>query len=201
MNDAPEDNEPGDARPTLTRRRLIGGVASLPVVGFGAAALAQRGRTSTNPTYTVVPPKAGKSYNWGSDHIFVKVTSRESGGAYTLIEDNINASFSLGLHVHRKHAETFYILEGSIDFFVDGKWITLTEGATLHIPPGIPHAAVTTPGIKSARMIMIFQPGGFDVYLAEFDAMSAADRARPEKMKALNERHDFIMLGPVPKRS
>jgi len=71
----------------------------------------------------------------------VKVGARDTGGAYTLMEDNLKAAFALGLHVHREHAETFYILGGSIDFFVDEEWLTATPGAALHIPAGVPMRA------------------------------------------------------------
>lgn len=142
----------------------------------------------------------GPNYDWANDHTFVKVGASETGGAYTLMEDNLKATFALGLHLHRYHAETFYILEGSIDFYVDGQWMTAEPGATLHIPPGVPHACAMTPGHQGGRMLMIFQPSGFDQYLAELSKLSDADFADEAKMRDLNERFDIIELGPLPGR-
>ena len=88
--------------------------------------------------FTFVPPGGGSDHDWSADHIFVKVSAADTGGQYTLVEDNLKANFALGLHMHRYHAETFYILEGSLDFFVDGEWVTAVPGVCLHIPPGIP---------------------------------------------------------------
>ncbi|MGI9421790.1 MAG: cupin domain-containing protein [Hyphomicrobiaceae bacterium] len=150
--------------------------------------------------YSFLPPGGGSNYDWANDHTFVKVATGDTGGAYTLMEDNLKQTFALGLHVHREHAETFYILEGSVDFYVDGTWITAGPGATLHIPPGVPHACIITPGHDGGRMLMIFQPSGFDLFLAELAAMTEADFADEAKMAALNERHDIIQLGPVPNR-
>jgi hypothetical protein len=59
--------------------------------------------------YTFVPPGGGTNYDWTKDHTFVKVSAADTGGAYTLMEDNLKREFSLGLHLHRQHAETFYI--------------------------------------------------------------------------------------------
>ncbi|NCX90336.1 MAG: DUF2218 domain-containing protein [Rhodobacteraceae bacterium] len=66
--------------------------------------------------FAYVPPGGGENFNWSLDDIFVKVSSQDTLGQYTVIEDNLKANFSLGLHYHRYHAETFYILEGSVDF-------------------------------------------------------------------------------------
>lgn len=146
-------------------------------------------------------PGEGPNYEWENDHTFVKVAAATSGGAYTLMEDNLKASFALGLHLHRDHAETFYILAGSVDFYIDGAWMTAESGSTLHVPPNIPHACMVTPGCAAARMLMIFQPAGFDLYLEALSAMTAADFADEAKVTALSERFDIIQLGPVPDRA
>jgi quercetin dioxygenase-like cupin family protein len=148
--------------------------------------------------YSFVAPDCGPNYAWAQDHTFVKVTTADSGGAFTLMEDNLKAEFALGLHVHHAHAETFYILDGAVDFYIDGDWMTATKGTTVHIPPGVPHA-VTTEG-RTAKMLMIFQPSGFDQYLAELAAMDETDFADAGKMEALALKHDIVNLGPVPAR-
>src|SRR5690349_12070665 len=74
--------------------------------------------------YTFVPPGGGANYDWTRDHTFVKVASADTGGAFALMEDNLKREFALGLHLHRQHAETFYILDGRVDFFIAGDWMT-----------------------------------------------------------------------------
>ena len=147
--------------------------------------------------YSHLPPGEGTNYDWENDHTFVKVSGGDSGGAYTLMEDNLKASFALGLHRHDHHAETFYFLEGAVDFFVAGEWIRATPGTTIHVPPGVPHACRTAGG-EPAKMLMIYQPAGFDGFLAEMGRMSAADFEDAAKMAALNEKYDIVPLGPVP---
>lgn len=147
--------------------------------------------------HTHLPPGAGQNYDWEADHTFVKVGAAETGGAYTLMEDNLKATFALGLHKHATHAETFYFLEGTVDFFVDGTWIKAVPGTTIHVPPGVEHACRVADQAP-AKMLMIFQPSGFDGFLAEMAEMSEADFADDAKMAALNARYDIIPLGPVP---
>ena len=45
---------------------------------------------------------------------------------------------------------------------------------------------------------MIYQPSGFDGFLAEMAQMSEADFEDASKMEALNAKYDIIPLGPVP---
>jgi len=47
---------------------------------------------------------------------------------------------------------------------------------------------------------MIFQPAGFDQFLAELAASSEARIADEKLMNALNEKYDIINLGDVPPR-
>lgn len=151
--------------------------------------------------YSHMPPGGGLNYDWSADHTFVKVSAADTGGQYTLMEDNLKANFKLGLHMHRYHAETFYILEGSVDFYIDGDWITAVPGTCLHVPPGIEHACVMTKGFDAARMLMIYQPSGFDQYLAELAQMDDADFEDSARMAALAEKYDIVNIGPLPERS
>jgi quercetin dioxygenase-like cupin family protein len=148
--------------------------------------------------YSFVPPGGGPNYDWTRDHTFVKVSAADTGGAYSLMEDNLKREFALGLHLHRQHAETFYILEGNVDFYLDGDWLTATP-ATVHIPPGVPHAVVLPPG-QTGKMLMIFQPSGFDQYLVELAKMTEQDFADEKRVQALDEKYDIINLGGVPPR-
>lgn len=70
-----------------------------------------------------------------------------------------------------------------------------------YVPPGVEHACEVTQGYLSARMLMIYQPSGFDGYLAELGQMTDADFEDAAKMAALNEKYDIVNIGPVPARS
>jgi|SRR6266850_175827 len=149
--------------------------------------------------YSFVPPGGGKNYDWSRDHTFVKVSSADTGGAFALMEDNLKAGFALGLHLHRQHAETFYILEGNVDFYLDGDWMTAPPGTTVHIPPGTAHAVVLPAG-QTGKLLMIFQPSGFDQFLNELAGLSEQELADEERVGALSLKYDIVELGGVPPR-
>lgn len=149
-------------------------------------------------TWTAIPPGEGVNYAWENDHIFVKVASGNTGGAFNLFEDNLKAQFSLGFHVHKTHTETFYIIAGAIDFYLDDHWFTATAGSTVNIPPGIPHAVKASRGSAPIKSLMIFQPGGFDLYLAELKAMTPAQLADQAFQEQRAMHYDVHMLGGLP---
>lgn len=93
----------------------------------------------------------------------------------------------------------FYILEGDVDFYIDGHWMTVTPGTTVLIPPDIPHA-LDLPNGQAGKLLMIFQPPGFDQYLAEIAALTPEQLADQALQTALSEKYDLIFLGPVPPR-
>lgn len=145
----------------------------------------------------IVPPGGGTGYDWSADHTFVKVGAEDTDGAYALMEDNLKSGFALGLHRHDHHAETFYVLEGPIEFHVNGEWTAAETGTCVHVPPGAPHASRLPDG-SNGRMLMIYQPAGFDGYLAELATMTKGDFANSDRMAALNAKYDLVQLGEVP---
>jgi hypothetical protein len=84
-----------------------------------------------------------------------------------------------------------------VNFHLDGEWMAAEPGACVHIPPGVPHA-LDLPAGGTARCLMIFQPAGFDQFLAELAGLSEQQLADDRLMDALNEKYDIINLGDVP---
>jgi quercetin dioxygenase-like cupin family protein len=58
-------------------------------------------------------------------------------------------------HVHREHADAFYVLEGEMDFHVAGETVRASAGWFVLSPPGVVHGF----GPGSARMLNFHAPG------------------------------------------
>jgi hypothetical protein len=67
----------------------------------------------------------------------------------------------------------------------------------VHVPPGVSRALDLPPG-GTARCLMIFQPAGFDQFLAEPAGLSERQLADDRLMDGLSEKYDIINLGDVP---
>ena len=42
-------------------------------------------------------------------------------------------------HFHRRHVDSFYVLEGEVEFLQDGKWQRVAPGTFLSVPPNVEH--------------------------------------------------------------
>jgi quercetin dioxygenase-like cupin family protein len=58
-------------------------------------------------------------------------------------------------HIHREHADAFYVLEGEMDFHVAGQTVQATAGWFVLSPAGVVHGF----GPGSARMLNFHAPG------------------------------------------
>ena len=133
----------------------------------------------------------GREFKWKSDHAFVKVSAEESDGLLSMIEDNLTSDFVLPLHKHAEHAETFFIIDGVVEFIIEGKTVEAHMGDTIHVPSNTPHSVRC---LEPARMLTLFQPGGLENLFAAYEQMSAEEFDDPEKMRAVDRQHDNIVL-------
>jgi thiamine-phosphate pyrophosphorylase len=79
-------------------------------------------------------------------------------------------------HVHLLHADLFHVLEGALDFTLQGRTTRAEAGALVVVPPGVAHA-FTSAG--RARFLNIHAPSyGFVDYLRKIDAGEDVDEAR-----------------------
>ena len=75
-------------------------------------------------------------------------------------------------HYHARHSDTFYVLEGQLEFVIDGKTVRAMAGTVLAAPRGAIHAFPVAIGGR-ARFLNLHTPGGFERYIRELTAMRA----------------------------
>ncbi len=118
-----------------------------------------------------IPAGGGPDFDWAGDHVYVKSPKEASDGRVTLVEDTLKPGFLLAWHHHRTMVEIFYILEGLSAFRFDDETFEAEGGSTMIVPPKVWHE-VSCP--NGGHLLTVFTPGGFDHYLAELAAMTAA---------------------------
>ncbi|CAF3717283.1 unnamed protein product [Rotaria socialis] len=143
--------------------------------------------------YSVTQNGQGAVYDWQNDKITIRLAASQTQGSFTLTEDAMKPTFALGLHMHRKHTETFHVLEGELEFRLGKNTQIARAGTTIHVPSNIPHGVRVING-RPARMLMLFAPGGFENVLKEMKTFTDAQFADEKFMKAFNEKHDNIIL-------
>ena len=130
----------------------------------------------------------GENYNYSQDHCFVKLSSRNTNGELSFVEDKLKPGFFLARHYHKIMTEVFYILEGEVELIFDDESIICRPGDTITVPPNVWHAARCE---KGGKMLTIFKNGQFDLYLERLSKMSDSDFANKDLMKSTSAEFDI----------
>jgi quercetin dioxygenase-like cupin family protein len=85
------------------------------------------------------------------------VSPEETGGAFLLFEDTMDAGKRTPLHTHPEADETMYVLQGEILMHLDGVDERIAAGGVAVAPRGMPHAFLVT--AESTRLLCLQTPG------------------------------------------
>ncbi len=96
-------------------------------------------------------------------------------------------------HWHKTARESFYILEGTLEFQLEDRTVEAPSGTLVVVPPRTVHAWRNT-GTSAARFLVTFSPAGFEDYFAELFAWVNSEPSWPpqdmSRMAALNAKFD-----------
>jgi quercetin dioxygenase-like cupin family protein len=140
----------------------------------------QRASPQREPIY--IPPNSLGS----------KVESKDTLGAYSLIEFIVAPGTGPIPHRHSREDESFYILDGQLEFRVGERIVTAGAGSFLLAPRGIPHTFKNV-GTTPARVLVTISPAGLEKFFDERRALSkelpTTDPTYAGRSKALNEKY------------
>jgi quercetin dioxygenase-like cupin family protein len=104
---------------------------------------------------------------WGpGDHYTFLVTGEESGGAYFAMEALVPTGGGPPPHIHSREDETFYVLEGKLEFVLGEETIVAGPGDFVSVPRGTVHCFRNT-GAETARLVLTFTPAGIEQWFEE----------------------------------
>jgi mannose-6-phosphate isomerase-like protein (cupin superfamily) len=130
------------------------------------------------------------------DEVRVKISSRDTRGAFAVFEDQTPPLQGPPLHLHHVQDEWWYVLEGNYLFEVDGRQIHAGPGATVFAPHGTRHTFQNI-GSTPGRMIITVVPGGLDIFFEELSAaVPPGTVPDPAKLAPLFQKHGLELLGP-----
>jgi quercetin dioxygenase-like cupin family protein len=113
---------------------------------------------------------------------------KAAGPDLSLLEFELQPGGEIAPHLHRGQSDSFYVLEGEVEFRVGDRTVTGTPGTFVLSPAGVVHS-LRNPGEKTARLLNLHVPGGFVEYRRELAALHARGD-RPDK--AFYARHDVF---------
>ena len=144
-------------------------------------------------TTTMIRSRDDGAATWFFNGLVVtKAAMSETAGAYSLTEHLVTAASNPPMHVQVDEDEAFYILEGEVEFEVDGRVLVATPGTFAFVARGAAHRfRVLT---EQARMLVICSGKPADNLEDFFLAMGepAAVRALPQPGAPDGERLDVL---------
>jgi len=140
----------------------------------------------------------GRSYWLLTDLHTFKVTGEDTNGAFVVAELTARPGMGPPPHIHRLADETFYILEGTFDFTLDGRPFSAGAGSLVYLPKGVVHTHQAGGGAV-ARAVVMQAPAGVEHFIAEAGKPAPDTSATPvppdpsefERIVAIARKHSI----------
>ena len=140
---------------------------------------------------------------WFLGHLaIVKAAGEVTGGRFAMIENLVPQGLGPPLHMHRREDEWFYVLDGELTFWVDGRVIAAPARSFVYGPRNIPHTF--TVASLTARYLVAVQPAGFENFVRTLarpaEALtlppSGVAPPSPERLTKVAREYGIEILGP-----
>jgi quercetin dioxygenase-like cupin family protein len=106
----------------------------------------------------------------------------------SLLETTFDPGSGVEPHFHKGHSDSFYVLEGALEFHVGDEIFTATPGSYVLAPPNVVHYFRNVRDTP-ARVLNLHTPGGFARYRRE---LAELREQGIEPDTAFFERHDVF---------
>jgi mannose-6-phosphate isomerase-like protein (cupin superfamily) len=128
---------------------------------------------------THTAPGEGESVWVVGDLITLKLTSEDTGGAFSLFEGTISPGGGPPPHVQHREDESFYVMEGQFEFLVGEDTIPGGAGSCVHVSSGTLHTFKNV-GTSPGRLLGVLAPGGFEKFFLEAGEPPTEGSSAPE---------------------
>ena len=138
----------------------------------------------------------------GKTSTYFLATGEQTGGAFTLVDEQASRGESVPLHLHRDDMESFYVVEGEIKLYIGDKpGVRATAGSFAHIPGGTVHGFRIES--ETARYLILTTPRHGQFYRA-ITLPSRAGGLPPHEsidgsqIKQASREYGIEFVGPLP---
>ena len=113
------------------------------------------------------------------DLITLKLTSEDTGGAFSLFEGLVPPGGGPPPHIQHREDESFYVLEGEFEILVGEETIPAGAGSCVHVPSGTLHTFKNV-GTSPGRLLGLVAPGGLEKFFLEVGEPATEGSSAPE---------------------
>lgn len=148
----------------------------------------------TVPKPLIFRPKESKTVSLLGNTMAFLAEGQDTGGAWSLLHYTVVPRFpGPPAHWHAHTSEGFYILSGTLTFYMNGSMHKAPEGSFALIPPGVVHRYANETD-EAVRFLVYLSPAGFEGYFKELAQLIAAEPTWPptdlSKLERLTAKYD-----------
>jgi quercetin dioxygenase-like cupin family protein len=130
-------------------------------------------------------------FDFHGSQFTIKVLSSESNGKYTVLDVIHAANIGPAEHQHPAGPETFCIVEGNYEFFLNGVPIKAKAGDVICVPTGASHRFVTGP---NGGHVIVISPPNLEFYFWEVSKLLAKGDVSFEQESEIAKKYGQIFL-------
>ncbi|MEO8241167.1 MAG: cupin domain-containing protein [bacterium] len=120
------------------------------------------------------------THHWNGTTYRTLLSTAETAGLMSIVHGVAGPLEGPPLHVHADEDETFLVLDGVIDFELDGARFRCGPMEVAFVPRGVAHSFRTGP--EGATCVTVLTPGGFEGF---FEEMAAGGFELPRDIAAV----------------
>lgn len=132
---------------------------------------------------------------WNGQHYRILLAARESETRLGIFEGICPPGAGPPRHRHRHEDETFTILSGQMQFWLEGEVLPRGPGEMIHLPRGREHSFVVV-GSEPARYLVHLAPGGFEGFFSEAARRQLQIPRDLDAIRALADNYGMDVTGP-----
>ena len=109
----------------------------------------------------VVKQASGTQFEFVGENIAIKTFGKDTHGKYSLMHWVSAPGMVAAPHTHEEYEETFYILDGELEFVLGTDSVRARAGDFVRVPPNVRHGYRNN-SEQPTTMLVSFAPGGME---------------------------------------
>jgi mannose-6-phosphate isomerase-like protein (cupin superfamily) len=123
------------------------------------------------------------------ERIAVRLSSKDTNGAYAIAESVVVPGCSPPMHLHRNEEEHFVVLAGAYRILIEDKVFDAPVGTSVTVPRGFRHSWRNISN-ETGRLLVVLTPGGFEQCIQTIRDSPA------DKMLEIAAHYGCFIVGP-----
>jgi len=149
----------------MNRKDFLIGSSAIGFLSLMPKFIQAQNLVNDNRVPKMASPELNNSFWYIGHLISILISSKDTGGSFSLIHGYEIQGLEPPPHTHTKEDESFYIMDGEINYTVGNQVFIAKTGNWVFLPRNIQHSFNVVS--EKAEVLIHLSPGGFEEYFKE----------------------------------